>query len=85
MILDKFVFSFTFGLGKQNKTDFSFISLILFRMCFFGAAQGWGGWSKKPPPSLSKFCCTYLTIMKLGAVIPYLKDIKKIYGSRDTA
>ena len=49
MILDKFAFSFTFGLGKQNKTDFSFISLILFRMCFFGAAQGWGGAGAKSP------------------------------------
>ena len=49
MILDKFAFSFTFGLGKQNKTDFSFISLIVFRMCFFGAAQGWGGLEQKAP------------------------------------
>ena len=85
MIFGKFAFSFAFDLSKQNKTDFSFISLILFRIGFFGAAHGSGGGGGKNPPSLPKISCTYLTIMKLGAVIPYLKNIQKIYGSRDTA
>ena len=31
-----------------------------------------------------KICHTYLTMMKLGTVIPYLKKIQKIYKSRDT-
>ena len=30
-----------------------------------------------------KICYTYPTMMKLGAVIPYLKKIQKIYKSRD--
>ena len=34
--------------------------------------------------SLSKICHTYLQMMKLGTVIPYLKTIQKIYSSRDT-
>ena len=35
-------------------------------------------------PALPKICHTYPTMMKLGAVIPYLKKIQKIYESRDT-
>ena len=49
-------------------------------MGFFGAAHGWGE-SKKT--SLPKICHTYPTMMKLGTTIPYLKEIKKIYESRD--
>ena len=37
---------------------------------------------KRPP--LPKICDTYLAIMKLGTVIPYLRRIQKIYESRDT-
>ena len=55
------------------------IFLTLFRMGFFGAVQGWG--AKCP---LSKICDTYPTIMKLGTIIPYLKNTLKIYESRDT-
>ena len=58
------------------------ICLTLFRMGFFGAAHGWGGGVQKGPPSLKSV--THPTIMKLGAVIPYPKKIKKIYESRDT-
>ena len=51
-------------------------ALTLLRMGLFGAVQGWvrGGRKgvKKPP------LCTYPTMMKLGAVIPYLKDSKNI-------
>ena len=32
---------------------------------------------------LHKICYTYLTMMKLDTVIPYLKKIQKIYKSRD--
>ena len=53
-------------------------------MGFFGAAHGWGGWGGATRPSLPKICHTYLTMMKLGTVIPYLKKIEKIYESLDT-
>ena len=36
---------------------------------------------KKAP--LPKICHTYLTMMKLATVIPYLKEIQKVYESRD--
>ena len=54
--------------------------LTLFRMGIFGAAHGWGGQKGHPLP---KICHTYPTVMKLGAVIPCLKKIQKIYESRD--
>ena len=38
----------------------------LFRMGFFGAAHGWGGEAKRPPPPIPKVCYSYLTMMKLG-------------------
>ena len=38
--------------------------------------------SKKAP--LPKICHIYPTMMKIGAVIPSLKKIQKIYESRDT-
>ena len=51
--------------------------LTLFRMGLFRAVLGWGwggGWGgAKRSPSL-----------KSGTVIPYLKNIQKIYKSRDT-
>ena len=50
-------------------------------MGFFGAAHGWEGGKKAPLP---KICHTYPTMMKLVTVIPYLKEIQKIYESRDT-
>ena len=37
---------------------------------------------KKAP--LPKICHTYPTMIKLGALIPYLKKIQKTYKSRDT-
>ena len=40
-----------------------------------GAAHGWGGGED----SLPKMSPTYLTMMKLGTVTPYLKKIQKIY------
>ena len=56
--------------------------LTLFRMGFFGAAHGWGGEPKSPPPS--KICHTYPTMIKLGTDIPYLKKFQKLYESPDT-
>ena len=47
-------------------------------MGIFGAAHGGGGVSKRRS-SLKSF-----TDMKLGTVIPYLKNIEKIYESCDT-
>ena len=55
------------------------VYLTLFRIDFLGAARRWGG--QKDP--LSKICHTYPTMMKLGAVIPYLKKIQKMYKSRN--
>ena len=54
----------------------------LFRMGFFGAAHGLRGGAKRLP--LPKICHTYPTVMKLGTVIPYPKEIQKIYESCDT-
>ena len=45
-------------------------------MGFFGAAYEWGREGQKVAP-LPKICHTYLSMMKLGTVIPYLKKIKK--------
>ena len=57
----------------------------LFRTGIFGAAHGWGGGggggAKSPLP---KIFHTYPTMMKLGTVISYIKNIQKIYESRDT-
>ena len=55
--------------------------LALLRMGIFGAAHGWG-WEQKGP--FPKICHIYPTMMKLGAVIPYLNKIQKIYESRGT-
>ena len=65
MILEKFPFSFAFDLSKQNKTDFSFISLILYKMGFFGAAHGWGGGQKAPLPSCLKSVAHILQLRNL--------------------
>ena len=50
-------------------------------MGLFGVGLGTGGGQKGPLP---KICHTYLTtMMKLGTVIPYLKNIQKTYKSYD--
>ena len=41
------------------------------------------GRGQKKPSSLPKICHTYPTIMKIGTVMPYLKKMQKIYGTRD--
>ena len=70
-----------------NDYSFKYIGamyyLTLFRMGIFGATHGWGGGGGRKIP-LPKICHTYPTMIKLGAVIPYLKVIQKIYHSRDT-
>ena len=69
---------------KKRKTETILqppLSLILFRMGFFGAVHGWGGAFLPHPPKIHH---TYPTMMKLGTVIPYLRKIKKMYKSRDT-
>ena len=45
-------------------------------------AQGWERSGKKAP--LPKICRTYLTMMKLGTDISYLKEIQKIYKLPNT-
>ena len=55
--------------------------LTLFMMGLFGAAHGWGMGLKGPLP---KICHTYLTMIKLGTIIPYLKEIQKIFESLET-
>ena len=57
------------------------VLLTLFRMDIFEAAHGWG-WVKRPP--FSKVSHTYLSMMKLGTVITYLKKIQKTYKLRGT-
>ena len=56
-------------------------SLTLFRMGFFGAAQGRGRLKGLP---FRKIGHMYPAMMKLGTVIPYLKKIPKLYESRGT-
>ena len=51
-------------------------------MSFFKAAHRWGGGPKRPP--LPKICNTHPTMVKLGAVMPYLRKIQNIYESRGT-
>ena len=54
--------------------------LTLFRMGFFGTAHRWGGGAAFWAP-LPKIRHTYRTMMKLGTVIPYLRNIQKMYKS----
>ena len=42
----------------------------------------WGGGGEKV--HLPKICHTYPAMMKVDTVIPHLKNIQKIYESRDT-
>ena len=56
--------------------------LTLFRIGFFGAAHRWGEGVQKGP--LPKTCHTYPAMTKLDTVIPYPKEIQKLYESRDT-
>ena len=49
---------------------------------FLGLLTDVGGGDKKAP--LPKICHTYPTMMKLGTVIPYPKNIQKIYERRGT-
>ena len=61
-----------------------FFVLTLFGIGFFGAAHGWGG-ERGKKTLLLNICHTYPAMMKLGTVIPYLKEIKKMYESRNTS
>ena len=65
--------------------NYSTISILtLLRKSLFGAGHRWGrgGVAKKLP--LPKISHIYLSMMKLGAVMPYLKSNQKIYESRET-
>ena len=63
---------------------------ITYRNCVSWPYSGWvfsgpltdmgGGGRQKAP----KICHIYPTMMKLGSVIPYLKNIQQLYESRDT-
>ena len=62
------------------------MKIVLFtlsRMGFLGAPHGKGGGGQKSPP-FSKICHACATMMKLGTVIHYPKEIEKIYQSSDT-
>ena len=50
--------------------------LTLFRMGLFGAAHGWVGGKKLPPPR-PKHLSHVSGMMKLGTGMPYLKAIQK--------
>ena len=59
----------------------NYLSLLaVFRICIFGTAHRMGC----QKVLLHKMCHTYSAMIKLGAVIPYLKKIQQIYESRDT-
>ena len=73
-------FLFDTFIGLKLATCSNLTIFTNFRMCFFGAAHGWG--AKRL--FLPKICHTYPTIIKLGTLIPYLKKIQEIYKSRDT-
>ena len=66
--------------SRSQYTKILYVSgiLTLFRMGFFRAAQERGG-GGATRPLLLKICHTYPAMMKLGAVIPYPKKIKKIH------
>lgn len=66
-------------LSKQN--SLTNLILLQFRMGLFGAAHRWRGEWKGPLPQI---CHTYWTIMKLGIIILYLKEIPKLHKSCDT-
>ena len=54
--------------------------LALFRMNLHEAAPERNEAPTPPPP---KICYTYPTMMKPGTLIPYLKNVQKLYKSRD--
>ena len=68
------------GIKTHLAIGLNTISLNLFRMGLFRAADGW----RRGIP-FTKVCHIYPTIMKLATVIPYLKKIEKIYESHDTS
>ena len=77
---DSYKAKYQFLFHKRESTG-----LNLFSMGLFGAAHGWGWGQNDPPPPPSLKSVTYiLQIMKLGAVITYLKKIQKICKSGDT-
>ena len=64
---------------KNNFEQLITCLLTLFRMGLLRAAHGWR--LKKTP--LLKIFHTCATMMKVGTVIPYLKNIQNIHESRD--
>ena len=57
----------------------SIISILtLFRMVLFWVAHGWREGSKKTP--FPKMCHTYISIIIIGTVMPYLKKIRKVFN-----
>ena len=73
--------SVTFIITRLTEIDIA--PLPLFRMCIFEAAHGMRGGGRWAERSLlPTICYTYPTMVKLGTVIPYLKEIQKIYESQ---
>ena len=55
--------------------SYSIVSILtLLRMVLLRAAYGWGRSKKTPLPKMSH---TYISKMKLGTVMPYLKKMQK--------
>ena len=66
---------------KHTTSNEQLTFLTLFRWAFSGLLTD-GGRAKRP--SHPKIWHIYPAVMKLGAVIPYLKKIQKIFESRDS-
>ena len=61
--------------GKEIRLRVNLLYLTLFRLGICGAAHGggWRGGNIKSP--LPKICHTFTTMMKVGRIIPHLKNI----------
>ena len=65
----------------MKEVGLGFRILALFRMGLFGASYRWGGGGEGFDFLKS---VTYPAVMKLSKVIPYLKEIQKIFKPRET-
>ena len=79
----KYRFSLT-RITAHTRTESSIYVASIDRFNLIHDGPFWGCSRKAKRPFLPKISHMYLTMMKLGTVIPYLKKIQKICESRDT-